>query len=1020
MAGHPRSSCKTKYLILLSLLLITSTWNGSTVANDNKPDLLIKSIDCPETVKEDDHVHIELIIENNGNKNISAGTPIRVGLYIDSNLICTNSTFEGLAIGKSCFLNVSWAPLFEDIGQHLVTVWIDYQNLIDESDENNNIWDSYVEVIEKDVDIGITGVSLIGEPWLHKPLTIEISIINMGSSTDETLFALLEIVYKGASVYVDSLNTSGLSRMGWWNISFEWIPERLGSHEINVTVLLEDDIEEWYTVNAFVDFGQLAWWNPNWHYRAFIGSTGEGEGSVMINFTALLDELGLSAVTFENETIRLITYKNDGTVNAEVADYFFNEDEGFNPLSNAKGHLIWKKTKPEETFYGIYFDVVENIGTRPDTEESAPFNESGTVTVFYGDPLQPRGWYATVITPRTNSSYVLNEPIEIMVNTTAKATQVIAEVVHLENASHHYTIVMDSSSGKTSWKGELLIIDDEEKGNWTITITSFDAVGYHPTNEKCNIYIGSPDLAVVDLRLNTNHATFPTIYETDIVTVTADVRSYFATVYNTTLSVDITNETGDSLYYHEISGITIEKDKQNNVSFTWAASSIGNYNITVRVDPNDVIQETNETNNEQTVNISVYGLPDLAVLDVIPPTGTLREFDEIAVKAIIANYGHSKAKAYIVNLYFEPASRGGMSYRDRDIVDSITVTVDKGETETITLVWSVARDGEWVVGVKVIVSDTKRDANLLNNQLPANHTITIKPKDKTAPTLSHIGIQPDFQEQGKPVTITARASDDSGLKAVTIVITNPKGTTAEGTMMRMGGTQFSFTVDDTVIVGTYVVKITAEDLSIHRNKATASDSFYIYVDSTDPFVDYFAAIPATQGIGDIVAFACVATDNIGIQTANAIVTAPDGSRTNYSLELSSTGKYMSSDTFELVGRYTFYIIVSDYANNTLTTSSKSFWITTDIDDTDGDGLPDWWEKKYKLDPKSIIDATMDGDGDGYSNLEEYTRGTNPQKDIFIQNAIVRIKENGWYLLGSLALFVLLVILSLYGKRRRSR
>jgi len=1007
-------------LIVLSLLLIISTWNGSTIADDNKPDLRIKSVDCPETMKEDEHIHIQLVIENIGNKNISSGTPIRVGLYLDSTLIFTNSTFEGLAIGESCFLNVSLDPLFEDIGKHLVTVWIDYQDIIDESNENNNIWDSYIEIIEKDTDLDIADVVLIGEPWLHERLTFEVSITNAGGSTDKRLFVSLNVFQEGSSVYIDGLNTSGLSRNGWWNVSFEWDPDRLGSHEINVTVLLEDDIEEWYTFGVFVDFEQLEWWNPNWHYRAFIGAIGKGRGSLLLNFTTVLDELGLSSDTIDNETIRLIQYKSDGTVGGEVADYFFHEDEGFDPQHNAKGHLLWKKTTSAETFYGIYFDVVGNIGTRTETEESTPFNESGTVTVFYGSPLQPEGWYATIITPRANSSYVLNEPVDIMVNTTAKATQVTAEVVHLENASHHYLIVLDPSSDNTSWEGDILFTDDEEKGNWTITITGLDAAGYHPADEDCNIYIGSPDLAVVNLTLDTNHATFPTIYETDTINITADVRSYFATVYNAAISVDITNETGDIVYHHEISGITIEKDKQNNVSFSWLASSIGNYNITVRVDPNDVIEETNETNNEQIVTISVYGLPDLAVLNVIPPTGTLRELDAIAVKTTIANYGHSKAKAYTVNLYFEPASRGGMSYRDADIVDSTTTTVDAGKTETITLAWSIARDGEWAVGIKVMVSDTKRDANLLNNQLPANNTITIKPRDKTAPTLSHIDVQPDPQEQGKPVTITARASDDSGLNWVTIAITNPEGTITTGTMVRTGGTQFSFILTDTFIVGTYRIKITAEDISIHRNKASKSDSFYIRDDVTKPFVDYFAANPATQVVGDVVTFTCVASDNIGIQTINAIVTAPDGTRKNYSLDWSSTGKYVGGYMLEFIGKYSFFIVVSDYANNTISTSSKSFWVTTDIDDTDGDGMPDWWEKKYMLNPQSAIDATRDNDRDGYSNLEEYIMGTNPQKDIFIQNAVSRIKEQGWYVLGTLALFIVLMALAVYGKRRRSR
>ena len=46
-------------------------------------------------------------------------------------------------------------------------------------------------------------------------------------------------------------------------------------------------------------------------------------------------------------------------------------------------------------------------------------------------------------------------------------------------------------------------------------------------------------------------------------------------------------------------------------------------------------------------------------------------------------------------------------------------------------------------------------------------------------------------------------------------------------------------------------------------------------------------------------------------------------------------------------------------------------------DEDGDGLPDWWEEKYGLDPEDPSDATQDPDGDGLDNRAEYAAGTNP-------------------------------------------
>ncbi len=50
-------------------------------------------------------------------------------------------------------------------------------------------------------------------------------------------------------------------------------------------------------------------------------------------------------------------------------------------------------------------------------------------------------------------------------------------------------------------------------------------------------------------------------------------------------------------------------------------------------------------------------------------------------------------------------------------------------------------------------------------------------------------------------------------------------------------------------------------------------------------------------------------------------------------------------------------------------------------DTDGDGMPDAWELRYGLDPNAWADAALDCSGEGYTNIEKYINGIDPEKEV---------------------------------------
>ena len=180
-------------IIFLIIMIFFSFTSIPTTGDDSLPDLEINSLNYQESVIEGDEVKIIVKIENQGDKNITPGTNIEVALKIDDDIVSTNSTADGLPMGSTIFINFSWIAELGSNTQRVISLEVDYNQLIWESDENNNAWDGLINVLERPTELEIINLYANGKPTYNQTVNILADVKNNGANTDAPITAKLII-----------------------------------------------------------------------------------------------------------------------------------------------------------------------------------------------------------------------------------------------------------------------------------------------------------------------------------------------------------------------------------------------------------------------------------------------------------------------------------------------------------------------------------------------------------------------------------------------------------------------------------------------------------------------------------------------------------------------------------------------------------------------------------------------------------------------------------------------------------
>ena len=153
-----------------------------------------------------------------------------------------------------------------------------------------------------------------------------------------------------------------------------------------------------------------------------------------------------------------------------------------------------------------------------------------------------------------------------------------------------------------------------------------------------SFYVGDPDLALTALSVSEKG------YVGYNITITANIRAFNTTVQNVNVSLRI-----NGIMNKTLNDLTILKDENRTIQFSWRPPNKGKYNVSVRIDFTD----SNPNNNKKWKNVIIEGIPDLDILNISATPTPVDEGNPVMIITRISNIGDGNATNYTVVLYAE-------------------------------------------------------------------------------------------------------------------------------------------------------------------------------------------------------------------------------------------------------------------------------------------------------------------------------------------------------------------------------
>jgi hypothetical protein len=113
---------------------------------------------------------------------------------------------------------------------------------------------------------------------------------------------------------------------------------------------------------------------------------------------------------------------------------------------------------------------------------------------------------------------------------------------------------------------------------------------------------------------------------------------------------------------------------------------------------------------------------------------------------------------------------------------------------------------------------------------------------------------------------------------------------------------------------------------------------------------------------------------ISINNSSPVIANNSFSKNNISIQFINSNSNIEFCSIQNSNSYDFQIDAN--SEPTVEFTGYDYLLMSFIDD-DSDGIPNWFEEQYGLDPNDPNDANLDTDNDGLTNIQEYQYGTDP-------------------------------------------